>query len=47
MQSCKLVEKLPDGSTAFLILTVYDGAYTKNRAYFDAVLASYAVTQVQ
>ena len=47
MQSCKLVEKLPDGSTAFLILTVYDGAYTKNRAYFDAVLASYTVTQVQ
>lgn len=44
MQSCKLIDELADGGVAFLILTVYDSAYTaKNRAYFNAVLDSYTV----
>ena len=48
MQSVKLIDERDDGSVAFLILTAYDGAYTaKNRAYFDAVLNSYTVTNAR
>lgn len=44
MQSCKVIEKLSSGANAFLIMTVFDGAYTKNQAYFESVLNSYTVT---
>ena len=44
MQLFRVLDQEEDGSLAFLLLTVYNGAYSKNQAYFDAILASYTVT---
>lgn len=43
MQLFRVLDEQQDGSVAFLLLTVYDGVYTKNKAYFDSMLASYSV----
>ena len=42
-QDFKIVTTLKDGSLAFFTLTVFSGAYTKNTAYFQAILDSYRV----
>ncbi|MCR5724056.1 MAG: hypothetical protein K6G80_03120 [Treponema sp.] len=44
MQTFKIIDEYKDGSAAFLLLTVYEGAYEKNKAYFESVLSSYSVT---
>ncbi len=44
-QDFKVLTKLDDGSVGFFTLTVFSGAYTKNKAYFQAILDSYRIGQ--
>lgn len=42
-QDFKVLTKLDDGSVGFFTLTVFSGAYTKNKAYFQTILDSYRI----
>ncbi|MDE7139190.1 MAG: hypothetical protein K2O09_00260 [Treponemataceae bacterium] len=44
-QDFKVLTKLGDGSVGFFTLTVFSGAYTKNKAYFQRILDSYRIEQ--
>ena len=44
-QDFKILTTLSDGSVAFFTLTVFNGAYVKNKDYFQKILDSYRVEQ--
>lgn len=46
-QDFKMLTTLADGSVAFFTLTVFNGAYTKNKAYFQKILDSYKIQDAQ
>ena len=44
-QDFKILTKLNDGSIAFFTLTVFNEAYTKNKAYFKSIIDSYCIEE--
>lgn len=42
-QDFKILTPLENGNIAFFTLTVFDGAYTKNKAYFQKIIDSYTI----